>query len=59
MKNNLRSKEQIYCRLSEEDLTNDDCNKAKQIWKHCNINSMSEYDDLYLKTDALRTDWCF
>lgn len=56
MKNNLRSKEQIYCRLSEEDLTNDDCNKAKQIWKHCNINSMSEYDDLYLKTDALRTD---
>ena len=27
----LPSKEQFYSRLSEEDITNDDCNKAKQI----------------------------
>ena len=29
----LPSKEQFYSRLTEEDITNDDYNKAKQIWK--------------------------
>ena len=53
----LASKEQFYSRLSEEDITNDDCNKAKQIWKHFGIKKMGEYQDLYLKTDvSLLTD---
>ena len=30
----LPSKEQFYSRLNEEDITNDDCNKAKQIRTH-------------------------
>ena len=47
------SKEQFYNRLTEEDITNDDYNKAKQIWKHFGIKSMGEYHDLYLKTDVL------
>ena len=49
----LPSKEQLYSRLTEEDLTNDDYNKAKQIWKHFGIKSMGDYHDLYLKTDVL------
>ena len=49
----LPSKEQFYSRLTEEDLTNDDYNKAKQIWNHFGIKSMGEYHDLYLKTDVL------
>ena len=49
----LQSKEQFYSRLTEEDITNDDYNKAKQIWKHFGIKSMGEYHDLYLKTDVL------
>ena len=49
----LPSKEQLYSRLSEEDITNDDYKKAKQIWKHFGIKSMGEYHDLYLKTDVL------
>ena len=55
----LPSKEQFYSRLAEEDITNDDYNKAKQIWKHFGIKSMGEYHDLYLKTDVFITDWCF
>ena len=49
----LPSKEQFYSRLTEEDITLDDYNKAKQIWKHFGIKSMGEYHDLYLKTDVL------
>ena len=49
----LPSKEQFYSRLTEEDITNDDYNKAQQIWKHFHINNMGEYHDLYLKTDVL------
>ena len=49
----LPSKEQFYSRLTEEDLTNDDYKKAKQIWKHFGIKNMGEYHDLYLKTDVL------
>ena len=49
----LPSKEQFYSRLTEEEITNDDYNKAKQIWKHFGIKSMGEYHDLYLKTDVL------
>ena len=49
----LPSKEQFYSRLTEEDITNHDYNKAKQIWKHFDIKNMGEYHDLYVKTDVL------
>ena len=39
--------------MTEEDITNDDYNKAKQTWKRFGIKSMGEYHDLYLKTDVL------
>ena len=41
----LPSKEQFYSRLSEEDITNHDCNKAEQIRKHFNIKNMGAYHD--------------
>ena len=49
----LTSKEQFYSRLTEEDITNDDFKKAKQIWKHFDTKNMGEYHDLYVKTDVL------
>ena len=49
----LPSKEQFYSRLTEEEITNDDYKKAKQIWKHFDIKNMGVYHDLYLKTDVL------
>ena len=41
----LPSKEQFYGKLSEEDITNDDCNKAEQIRKHFKIKNMGAYHD--------------
>ena len=49
----LPSKEEFYSRLSEEDITNDDCNKARQIRKHFDIENMGVYPDLHLQTDVL------
>ena len=49
----LPSKEQFYSRLTEEDITNDDYNKAKQVWKHFDIKNMGEYHDVYFKADVL------
>ena len=49
----LPSEQQFYSRLSEEDITNDDCKKAKQIRKHFNIKNMGVYRDSYLQTDVL------
>ena len=49
----LPSKKQFYSSLSEEEVTNDDCNKARQIRKHFNIKNMGVYHGLYLQTDVL------
>ena len=45
----LPSKEQFYSSLTEEDITNDDYNKAKQIWQHFGIKSMGDYHEFILK----------
>ena len=52
----LPSKEQFYSRLTEEDITNDDYNKAKQIWKHFDMKNMGEYHDLYFKNGCFIID---
>ena len=49
----LPSKEQLYSRLTEEEITNDDYKKAKQIWTHFDIKNVGVYHDFDLKTDVL------
>ena len=49
----LPEKEHFYSRLSEEDLSDADYERAKLIWKHFNIKNLSEYHDLSLETDVL------
>ena len=49
----LPSKEHFYSNLSEQDITDEDYERARHIWKHFNIKNLGEYHDLYLKTDVL------
>ena len=49
----LPSKFICYSQLSEDNITDEDYEKAKEIWKHFKIKHMGEYHDLYLTTDVL------
>ena len=49
----LPTKEQFYSILNDQDITNDEYNHAKKVWKTFNIKTMGEYHDLYLKSDML------
>ena len=49
----LPTKEQIYSTLNDQHITNDEYNHARKVWKAFNIKTMSEYHDLYLKSDVL------
>ena len=49
----LPEENHFYSRLSEEDISDADYERAKLIWKHFNIKSLGEYHDLYLETDVL------
>ena len=49
----LPEKKHFYSRLSEEDISDVDYERAKLIWKHFNIKNLGEYHDLYLETDVL------
>ena len=48
----LPPKEHFFSILTGENKTNEDYEKAKEIWKHFNIKNMGEYHDLYLKTNV-------
>ena len=49
----LPPKKEFYSQLAEEDIKDEDYEKAQHIWKHFNIKNLGEYHDLYLKTDVL------
>ena len=49
----LHHKFNFYSKLKEEHITNEDYEKAQNIWKHFKLKNMQEYNELYLKTDVL------
>ena len=49
----LPSEDKFFSSLKNEDISEKDYEKAKNIWDTFNIKRLGEYHDLYLKTDAL------
>ena len=48
----LPEKEAFFSRLNNENISEDDFQHAKNVWKEFNMKTMAEYHDLYLKTDT-------
>lgn len=59
MDTKLPSKEQFYSKLSEEDISDEDYERACTVWKTFNLSTMKDYHDLYLKLDILLLADCF
>ena len=49
----LLTKDQFYRTLNDQHITNDVYDHTKKVWKAFSIETMSEYQDLYLKSDVL------
>ena len=49
----LPTKEQFYSTLNDQQITNDEYDHARKVWKTFKIKTMGEYHDLYLKSDVL------
>ena len=48
----LPSKNKFYSTLNLEDISDDDCAHAINVWNTFNINNVGEYHDLYVKLDT-------
>ena len=48
----LPSKDDFYSQLNEEHITDQDYERAKQIWNRFKINNLRDYHDFYLATDV-------
>ena len=49
----LPTKDQFYSILNDQDITDDEYDHAKKVWKTFNIKTMGKYHDLYLGNDVL------
>ena len=47
------AKEHFYSILNDQDITDDEYDHAKKVWKTFKIKTMGEYHDLYLRSDVL------
>ena len=50
----LPPKEAFYSRLNDEEITNEDYEHAKTVWKEFRIKTLGEYTSLYNKVDVLQ-----
>ena len=53
MKEHYQKKEEVYGNLNIEDITDAGQMNAKRVCKDFEIKNLSEYHDLYLKSDTL------
>lgn len=51
--NKLPEKEHFFNNLSDEHITNEEYERAKNVWKLFNCDSIGDYSDIYLKSDVL------
>ena len=49
----LPTKEHFYSILNDQDITNDEYDHAKKVWKTFKLKNMGDYHDLYLGSDVL------
>ena len=49
----LPAKEHFYSILNDQDITNDEYDHAKKVWKTFKLKNMGEYHDLYIGSDVL------
>ena len=53
IKKELPTKEEFYSILSDEHITDEQYQHAKNVWNTFKLNNMGQYHDLYLKSDIL------
>lgn len=49
----LPSQAQFYSSLTNTHVSDEEYNRAKDVWKHFDCNNMLDYSNLYLKTDVM------
>ena len=53
MKQIFHQKKNFFSKLNDENITDEDFEHAKKVWKTFNCKNMGDYHDLYLKIDVL------
>ena len=49
----LPSIERFYSSVKNDHISKEDYDHAQHVFQTCNVNSLGDYHDLYLKTDVL------